>query len=51
MFNAGGEYVDEPVVDDNLVTSRVPDDLPAFMDAALRLLDADLDAKPAAARV
>lgn len=50
--NAGAEYVDEPVVvDDNLVTSRVPDDLPAFMDAALRLVDANLDAEPAAARV
>jgi protease I len=29
--NAGGEWVDEEVhVDDNLVTSRRPDDLPAF---------------------
>jgi protease I len=29
--NAGGEWVDEPVrVDDGLVTSRKPDDLPAF---------------------
>jgi protease I len=29
--NAGGEWVDEEVhVDDNLVTSRKPDDLPAF---------------------
>ena len=29
--NAGGEWVDrEVVVDDNLVTSRKPDDLPAF---------------------
>lgn len=49
--NAGAEYVDEPVVvDGNLVTSRFPDDLPAFMDAALRLVDADLDADPAAAQ-
>jgi protease I len=30
--NAGATWVDEPVVvDDNLLTSRVPDDLPAFM--------------------
>jgi protease I len=29
--NAGGNWVDEEVVvDDNLVTSRKPDDLPAF---------------------
>lgn len=32
--NAGGEWVDEEVVtDDGLVTSRNPDDLPAFCDA------------------
>ena len=32
--NAGGNYVDEElVVDDNLITSRVPKDLPAFNDA------------------
>jgi protease I len=31
--NAGGEWVDEEVVVDNgLVTSRKPDDLPAFCD-------------------
>jgi protease I len=30
--NAGAEWVDEPVVvDDNLVTARYPDDLPAWM--------------------
>jgi protease I len=29
--NAGGEWVDEEVVvDENLVTSRKPDDIPAF---------------------
>ena len=29
--NAGGDWVDEPVrVDDRLITSRTPDDLPAF---------------------
>lgn len=32
--NAGGNYVDEPVViDGNLITSRVPDDLPQFNEA------------------
>ena len=32
--NAGGKYVDEElVIDDNLITSRVPKDLPAFNDA------------------
>jgi len=31
--NAGGLYVDRPVVrDGNLITSRKPDDLPAFID-------------------
>jgi len=31
MIHAGGKYVDEEVaVDDNLVTSRMPTDLPAF---------------------
>jgi putative intracellular protease/amidase len=28
--NAGGDWVDEEVVDQGLVTSRSPDDLPAF---------------------
>jgi protease I len=32
VINAGADYVDQPVVvDGNLVTSRRPDDLPAFM--------------------
>ncbi len=35
--NAGGEFFDtEVVVDDNLVTSRCPDDLPAFIEACLK---------------
>lgn len=34
--NAGGEWVDEPVrVDDRLITSRTPEDLPAFCAAIL----------------
>lgn len=37
--NAGGLYVDRPVVEDgNLITSRKPDDVPAFADAILRAL-------------
>jgi protease I len=37
MRNAGAEVVDEEVVvDDNIVSSRKPDDLPAFCDAIVR---------------
>lgn len=37
--NAGGDWVDaEVVVDRNLVTSRNPDDVPAFVEAIERLL-------------
>jgi protease I len=37
--NAGGLYVDKPVVEDgNLITSRKPADLPMFNDAILRAL-------------
>lgn len=36
MVNAGAEWVDQEVVQDgNLITSRKPDDLPAFTDAIL----------------
>lgn len=40
LKNAGANFYDEPVVvdDERLVTSRTPDDLPAFNRAALRLL-------------
>jgi protease I len=39
MTNAGAMFVDQQVViDGNLVTSRKPDDLPAFMQALLGLL-------------
>jgi protease I len=39
--NAGGMYVDKPVVEDgNLITSRKPDDIPAFNDAIIRLVSA-----------
>ena len=42
LKNAGGEFYDQEVVIDNeqLVTSRTPDDLPAFNREALRLLGA-----------
>jgi deglycase len=37
--NAGGRYVDKPVVEDgNLITSRKPDDVPMFSEAILRAL-------------
>ena len=39
VIHAGAKYVDqEVVVDRNLVTSRKPDDLPAFMREVLKLL-------------
>ncbi len=39
MVHAGANWVDqEVVVDGNLITSRVPDDLPAFMRAVIRSL-------------
>jgi protease I len=38
--NAGGKWVDEAcVVAGNIITSRTPDDLPAFMQAILSLLE------------
>ena len=40
IINAGAEYVDaECVVDGNLITSRKPDDLPAFCTAILKALE------------
>jgi len=37
--NAGGLYVDKPVVEDgNLITSRKPDDVSVFSDAIIRAL-------------
>jgi protease I len=39
IINAGAKYLDaECVVDGNLITSRKPDDLPAFCTAVLRAL-------------
>ena len=41
LKNAGGEYIDrEVVVDGNLVTSRIPDDLPAFCRSTLEMIEA-----------
>jgi len=40
MVNAGADWVDEEVVvDGNLISSRVPDDLPAFCRALLAALE------------
>ncbi len=39
LVNAGANWVDQEVVEDgNLITSRTPDDLPAFCDALKRQL-------------
>jgi protease I len=39
LTNAGADVVDEEVVvDGNLITSRKPDDIPAFIDALLKAL-------------
>ena len=39
MTNAGATFVDEPVVADrNVITSRKPDDLPAFMTALMKAI-------------
>lgn len=39
LVHAGAEWVDqEVVVDGNLITSRTPDDLPAFMRAVIKAL-------------
>lgn len=45
--NAGGLYVDKPVVEDgNLITSRKPDDVPAFCEAIIRALAGGTPAQP-----
>jgi len=41
VINAGAEWVDQPaVIDGNIVSSRVPKDLPAFGQAMLQVLGA-----------
>jgi protease I len=43
LINAGATWVDREVVEDeNLITSRKPDDLPAFSAAILRQLEGEL---------
>lgn len=45
LANAGGDVVDETVVvDGNLITSRNPDDIPAFIDAIKTALTEELEA-------
>jgi protease I len=45
--NAGGRYVDRPVVEDgNLITSRKPDDVLVFAEAILRALHVPASAQP-----
>jgi protease I len=40
VINAGGDYVDEPVVRDrNIITSRLPGDLPVFCREIVRYLE------------
>ena len=40
MKNAGATVVDEPAVTDaNIVTSRNPDDVPAFTEAVIALIE------------
>jgi protease I len=47
LRNAGAEWTDEPVVvDDRLITSRKPDDIPAFNDALLKELLIGVGAEP-----
>ncbi|WP_419825800.1 type 1 glutamine amidotransferase domain-containing protein [Sphingomonas sp.] len=42
LRNAGANVVDEQVsIDGKLVTSRKPDDIPAFIDALIRSIEAD----------
>jgi protease I len=50
LRNAGAEWIDEEVVvDGNLVSSRKPDDIPAFNREMLRLFTRQLEAEASAA--
>ena len=45
--NAGGHYVDRPVVEDgNVITSRRPDDSPVFSEAVLRAVERQVNGVP-----
>ncbi len=49
ITNAGGEWVDQEVtVDENLVTSRKPDDLPAFNREMIALFSRHQHQRPGA---
>lgn len=49
VTNAGAEFVDaEVVIDGNMITSRTPDDLPAFMRAIIASLETAKQAKQGA---
>jgi protease I len=49
LRNAGAEWMDQEVVTDrNLVSSRKPDDIPAFNRAVIQLFSLAREAKPAA---
>ena len=51
MINAGAKWVDHEVVcDGNLITSRTPDDLPAFLRAIISACAGDENAEMAAER-
>jgi protease I len=44
ISNAGGQWVDEALqVDDNLTTSRKPDDLPQFCAAIVKAFEAEIE--------
>ena len=46
LINAGAEYVDDaPVVDGNLITARVPADLPMFMEAVVAVVKGEQSAE------
>jgi protease I len=48
VANAGGVWVDEPVVTDgNLITSRLPNDLPAFLAEIISAIEKRSDSAPA----
>jgi protease I len=49
--NAGGIWQDAPSVrDGNLITSRTPDDLPAFMKQIIEALGAEAPSEPSTAQ-
>ncbi|MFB0516203.1 MAG: type 1 glutamine amidotransferase domain-containing protein, partial [Candidatus Neomarinimicrobiota bacterium] len=48
LINAGADYIDDaPIVDGNLITARIPQDLPAFMEAVVRYLENGYEAAAA----